>query len=222
MRCFAAITLCAALLSAGCGAKAPSNPQEVPIGAGDASALLWAPPGTPQNPPVLIVLTAPGMQPAYWAPLASLASRDGYSVVVCPSGDQEERLTAALQLATARALDMERCAVVAEGPAARVAMQAIASGAPIQAVAAFSVTMDDLTVGPEAAAQWMQQRPLLLVACENDIQAASAARALKDAAPGYCEIQTYGCSVRGADMLAAAPTLPGQVLAWLKPILLAK
>lgn len=203
------------LLLTGCGGATPSRSPEV-IQLEGGSAKLWRPTAAPSGS-ALLILAAIGTEPEFWAPLAALAANEGYAVAVCAPAPGTPALgfyKDALATGT-RALgpDATRRAVLTEGT---VAFEALETLEEVQAVIAISVaprTAPDTTMRRYAAC------PLLLLTCENDIESANAARALKAAATGYCELQAYACGVRGVDLLTAAPNTPGQILGWLKPII---
>ena len=204
----------ALLLLPGCGGNTPRTPEVLGLDGG--SAQLWRPTTTPTGTQLLI-LAAAGTEPEFWAPLATLAASEGYTVAICapaPGTPAPGFYPRALDTA-ARALgpDATRRAVLTEGTAPFEALETLEE---VQAVVALSVAP---RATPETTMQRYAACPLLLLTCENDIESANAARALKAAATGYCEIQAYACGVRGVDLLAAAPNTPGQILAWLKPLI---
>jgi hypothetical protein len=202
------------LLLTGCGGPTPApNPETVSLGGG--SITLWRPTAAPLGAGLLI-LAAAGTESEFWAPLAALAASEGYTVAVCapaPGTPAPGFYKNALAAAT-RALgpDATRRAVLTEGTAAFEALETLEE---VQAVVAVSVAP---RAAPESAMRRYAACPLLLLTCENDLESANAARALKAAATGYCELQAYACGVRGVDLLTAAPNTPGQILAWLKPV----
>lgn len=215
----------AALLVSACGRRAPAGPAEVPLAPGEAPALLWEPaPQAASNEPVpFIILAAPGTDPRHWDALAAPAAHQGCRVLVCPApaaaaGPPGTAYPARFDAARAAlgGPPAAECVVLAESTAASPLLGHIADGTPLLALIAISPSLDPAA---EAGARNLRGTPLLLIACENDLQAATAARALKDTAATYCELQAYPCGVRGADLLAAAPGLPQQVLAWLRPII---
>lgn len=204
-------------LASGCGRGGPSGPVEVDLGGGVGAAVIWEARGDTKSPTPLIILCAQGSEPRYWDAMASPAAREGFRVLVCPAPATSvdyPRLVAAAQahLGNARTED---CVVIAETAAAGAVLGQAASGTAFAALVLVSAGMEGAS---EDQVKRLGGTPLLLAACENDSQGATAARALKDAATGYCEIQSYACGVRGADLLAAAPNFANQVLAWLKPL----
>lgn len=207
------ILLVLAAFACGCSGPAARGPESLAMPAG--AGLVWRPTTTPTGAQLLI-LAAAGTEPEFWAPLATLAASEGYTVAICapaPGTPAPGFYKNALAAAT-RALgpDATRRAVLAEGTAAFEALETLEE---VQAVIAVSVAPRS---APETTMQRYAACPLLLLTCENDIESANAARALKAAATGYCEIQAYACGVRGVDLLTAAPNTPGQILAWLKPV----
>lgn len=210
--------LLAVIFAVGCGRSTPTGPVETPLAGHGGLALLWEPKNDTQKPIPMIVLSAEGTEPHFWDLLASTAANEGYRVLVCPAsahGGAETMLGAARD-ALGNPVPVD-CVVVTEtGPADEV-LAIAANGTPLGALAFLSPT---LSGAAEDQVKRLDGTPLLLAACENDTQGIAAAYALKAAATGYCEIQTYACGVRGVDILAVAPSLAGQVLAWLKPIMM--
>lgn len=204
--------LLSAGILAGCG-PAERNPRPIALSTGEAR--LWKPTVSALPARSLLILCGPGSVPEYWNALAVAASREGFHVLITPPGITPEAGWAALE---AEGLRDDHRVLLGDGPAGGLALRAAPNVPRLDAVIAFSLTRAETGADPLALLEPLHGMPLLLVACENDIEGAAVAHAVKDAAGGYCELQVYACGVRGADILAAAPNVSAQILAWLKPI----
>ena len=212
----------------GCGRAPDLGPHNVVLRTADEQAQFWPVADPRAAGPGILIFTAPGSDIAFWEGLARAAQTEGYRVLVCPPpkpGTPEELARAYADQYQARARGFHEgndsitpFAIIGEGPGAAAALDLLAAKQDIPAVIAFSTVASDYPREVEDVVRTLTT-PLLLLACENDAQAAQTSQRMKDAAPGYCELQRYACGVRGADLLAAAPHLTQEILTWLRPIL---
>lgn len=210
----------------GCSRAPDLSPRNVTLRTTDEQAQFW-PVEDMRNPgPGLLIFSAPGSSMVFWEGLARAAQAEGYRVLVCPPpapGDAEALTQAYTDQYAAWCRDHEnttRQVFVCEGPALPFANALAVSGGiddRLPAIIAFSPDAQAFNGDLEAHFKTLAI-PLLLLTCENDMQSVQAAQRIKDAAPGYCELQRYACGVRGVDLLAAAPNLTQQILTWLRPI----
>lgn len=200
-------------------------------------------PVSAQRPPGLILLHRYGADSHVWDAFARAAQREGYlTAVVDLRGhgrsvrrgktalDYREMPDAAWNAASAdvraakQALiqagaDPENLAIGGEALGANLALRAARIDPEFQAVIALSPGLEEngIAAGPEIRA--MRERPVLMVVSDGDSYAATSATALKQAAPGFCELRTYAGAAHGADLLAANPAAVSMILGWLETVL---
>lgn len=219
-------------LLAGCARPPDLSPRKVVLRTADELGQFWPVANPRKMGPGLMIFTAPGGDIAHWESLARAAQAEGYRVLVCPPpapGVAETLERAYLEQYGARSRGLHlgggndgstSFVLVCDPPA--LPMAQVLSTFPeaeelIPAVIAFSP--DARNFGEEVEGLFRDMKlPLLLLTCENDPQSLQTAQRIKEVVPGYCELQRYACGVRGADLLAAVPNLPQQILTWLRPI----
>lgn len=243
-RCFCGgISLWAALGSGACRnsrqeALAPPEMRVIEPPSGFQLAT-WCFSPAQTHAPGLVLLHAYRGDHTRWTAFAELAQREGYWVatVDLPGHGQSrmrngipvdaQALTADDWLAVARDLsivkqilltlgaDPDNIAIAGEDLGANLALHAIHQDPQFQAAVLLSPGLEYRGVSTEAVASEMRTRPLLILAAENDAYAAASAEALKNAAPGFSEIQVYAGTAHGADLLTAAPASEELMLHWL-------
>lgn len=194
-------------------------------------------------PPGLILVHRYGADASSWRSFAITAQREGYQIIAPDlrghggSKQQGETrldyrdlsdeqwlaalsdLRAAKTALLAAGADPENIAIVGEGLGAAMALRYVRIDSDIQAVVMLSPALEEKGFDSEADLRTMRERPVLLVATENDSTAAAAATALKQTAPGFSELRLYPGAAHGTDIFAASETASAQVLGWLKAII---
>ena len=224
-----AVALAVALaLLVGCGRAPDLSPRSSVLRTADEVGQFWPVANPRAVGPGILVFTAPGSRIDYWESFARAAQAEGYRVLVCPppnGGTRAEVTKAYVDQYGVRTRgfnqgndSLTNFAIVGEGSGAAAALELLSLDKSIPAVIAFSTVAADYEGEVEGMARALKV-PLLLITCENDAQSAQTSQRIKDAAPGYCELQRYACGVRGVDLLSAAPSLTQSILTWLRPIL---
>jgi len=206
-------------VASGCGDRAPQ--EDAPIaGGGPPRWELYAPLGKVPHPARgLIVVADPDRGASIWEAMARAARADGWHVL---------HITARAHELSPGLANESICfdyapdgpthfVIMGESSMADVAAELARGAQNLRAVVIFSATS-----GPSSALDMYVgetgHTPLLLLAGEGDLGAATAATQLKARSRGYCEAQLYPGAARGADLLATAPSAVHHVLEWLRPL----
>ncbi len=234
------------VLAAGCGPRhvRPHGSEAITLAvAGDTglSASLYRTEshGGAAHPPGLVLIHRPGGDRAVWRPFATWLQQRGYLVVVpdfrpkelvptAPHASAESvrpwdevfpALRAAKQALLDAGADPANLAVAGEGAGAGFAFEYALRDRDMQGVIALS---------PEAGVAGFKAReqvkrlgdcPLLLMVSEADPHGAALARALRQAASGFCELRTFTVAGYGADLLTNSANARAQALLWMKTVL---
>lgn len=111
-------------------------------------------------------------------------------------------------------VDEARTAVVGASIGANMALRLGADRPEVAAVVLLSPGLDYRGVTTEDQLAVYGDRPLLLVAGEDDPYSADSVRALAEAAGG-ATVQMYDAAGHGTNMFAAEPELAGLIIGWL-------
>ncbi len=122
------------------------------------------------------------------------------------------------QTLTALGADPDNIAIAGEDLGANLALQAIHENPQYQAVVLVSPGLDYHGVASETVIRDVRTRPILILAAENDAYAAASAESLKNAAPGFSELQVYAGTAHGADLFASSPASEELALHWLSKV----
>lgn len=112
-------------------------------------------------------------------------------------------------------VDASRTAIVGASIGANMALRTTASQPQVATAVLLSPGLDYRGVTTEDAIPGMGQRPLFIVASDNDTYAANSSRTLADAAGETAVLHTYATAGHGTNMFAAAPDLADRILEWL-------
>ncbi len=191
------------------------------------------------NPPGLLLLHAYGGTHERWRSFAERACGEGY-LVALPDlpGHGESRLRrgetvphqsfrpedwramAADFSVVGRAMceagaNPANLALVGEDMGTTLALLALQHDPQWQAAVLLSPGLEYQGVPAEPAIRELVTRPVLLMASENDAYSASSAETLKNAAPGFSQLEMYSGTAHGADLFVMAPTAEDTALHWL-------
>ena len=233
MRRLICIGTLAAILLTGCGPRnaRPHGPQAITLATEDGqelSALLYA--TTPKEgtarPPGLVLIHRPGGESAVWDTFALWLQQRGYLVVV-PNLKQDvahwDRVLAGLKAAKGALLDAgadpANLAAAGEGGGSSLAFEYALGDRDMQGVIALSPEAGAAGFKAREQMALLKELPLLLMASESDPHGAALAKALQQAAPGFCELRTFTTSAYGADLLTDVPNARDQALLWLQSVL---
>jgi pimeloyl-ACP methyl ester carboxylesterase len=218
-------------------------PTATPLPSTDFSALtvvgaegltLWAsfyPPASASAPGVLL-LHSWGRERGEWASFATRLQENGYAVLALdlrghgesegeaggetPSAVWVEDALQAWEVLAAQAqVDPERTAIVGADIGANLALAAAAAESRVRAVALLSPLQDDQGIPTGEALSAYGERPVLIVASQNDPSAAQVARRLSDLAQGPATVTLYPDAGHGTAMFGPQPDLHVLILAWL-------
>ncbi|HNR33263.1 MAG TPA: alpha/beta fold hydrolase [Candidatus Hydrogenedentes bacterium] len=200
-------------------------------------------PAVSETPPGLILVHRYGARAESWRAFALAARGEGYHCVAFDvrghgasarrgeipldyrAFSHEQWLAAAADArATKEALleagaDPDNIVVLGEGLGAALALRYMRMDSDIQAAVLVSPSLDEKGFDSAADLRALWDRPVLIVAAENDSAAATAATALKQTAAGFCELRLYPGAAHGTDLLAASEAARLQVLGWLQTVL---
>jgi dienelactone hydrolase len=211
--------LCLCLLAAACGggkAEAPGPWQEL----GDSLRYRTLPraQAAPRRAQVLLLHGA-GRGPEVWAGFAEQLAAAGHEVCVL---DLPQQPTAGLAQRLRPLLSADApplCAVIGEGMGALTALEITTADDRIGAAVLLSPPLQGGGVDGLAMMRAFDKCPVLLVATEDDLSAATAALQYKDTAPAFCEVQLYPGNAHGTDIFALKPTAMLMIGDWLRLIL---
>jgi dienelactone hydrolase len=112
-------------------------------------------------------------------------------------------------------VDETRTAVVGASIGANMALVAGVDQPAVRAVVLLSPGLDYRGVAAEDAITRYGERPILLVAAEDDPYSADSARALAEAAQGEAMAQVYPAAGHGTNMFGVEPDLTSLIITWL-------
>jgi pimeloyl-ACP methyl ester carboxylesterase len=112
-------------------------------------------------------------------------------------------------------IDGERTALIGASIGANEALLAAANEPTIRTVILLSPGLDYRGVTTEPAMSTYSDRPILLVASEDDAYSADSIRQLANLATGTAVLQLYENAGHGTAMFAAAPDLSDLIIEWL-------
>ncbi|GMV99105.1 MAG: hypothetical protein AMXMBFR84_02440 [Candidatus Hydrogenedentota bacterium] len=185
--------------------------------------------------PGLILIHGYGRDLNAMTPLALLAQRTGYAVMSLTlrghEGGAYRDFDAEDWLQTLGDIGAARSALEAEGVSAdNMAVIGVDIGANL--ALHFALDQPDIValvmISPGKSLKGVPStglmsaygnRPVLLMASQGDTYAASTCMVLKEEAEGQCEFREYAGTYQGHDLLDGVPTVPDQIMLWLKPIM---
>jgi dienelactone hydrolase len=128
-------------------------------------------------------------------------------------------IAAAKRVLIEQGANPENIAVLGAGIGASLALHYSVEDLDVAAVILLSPSLEDHGFKTNDDLLAYGRRPVLLVCGEDDSSASAACAALKQTAPGFCELRSYAGSARGTDLLVSSPNAIEQVVQWLVPIL---
>jgi alpha-beta hydrolase superfamily lysophospholipase len=167
-----------------------------------------------------------------WATLATQLQQNGYAVLALDlrghgesGGEASPPLDGDLWtddvrrawavMADQPSVDGERTAIVGASIGANLAIRAAAEEEAVRAVALLSPGLDYHGIATEEAMVAYGERPVLIVASEDDAYAAESAHRLAELAQGSQALTLYPRAGHGTAMLGSQPDLPSLILGWL-------
>jgi len=243
-----AVGALALLTGAACG-PVPTAPVTEPVSLrpGDGvilAATLYRPPA--QRPPGLILVHRYGADRHSWDAVASRLREAGYMALAIDLRGHGERtrrqasgqsyrsfttgdwlgaladLRAAKQALVARGADPANVAIAGEDIGANLALHYALQDPDVQAIVMVSPGLDYQGIETEDEIVRLTDCPVLLLAAEEDVYAATSARTLKRGAPVFCELRSYPGSAHGTDLFATSPNALEQVIVWLDAVIATK
>lgn len=182
--------------------------------------------------PAVLLLHMEGDRKESWAPFATELQEAGYAALALDlrgHGESEgERDWAAMPEDASQAwarliaqpeVDPERSAILGAGTGANLALVAAAVEPDVRATVVLSPRSDDPVLGAEEAMEDYGERPVLIVASQDDPESAEFAQALAEAAQGPQALTLYARAGQGTEMFINQPDLTGLILGWLRPYL---
>jgi dienelactone hydrolase len=116
-------------------------------------------------------------------------------------------------------VDPTRTAIIGASIGANLALITGAAEPEVKTVALLSPGLDYRGVTTTDAVKAYGDRPLLIVASQEDTYAAQSSQSLRDLAQGEAQLQMYDGAGHGTAMLSAKPELSGLLLSWLSQYL---
>jgi len=126
---------------------------------------------------------------------------------------------AAVHVLREKGANRDNIALVGAGMGADLVLHYAADRPDIPAIVLISPGLDRHGMSAEKTIVGMGTRPVLLMVASGDAYAASSARALKKAAPGFCELREYNGAAHGTDLLERSLQANEQILLWLSQII---
>lgn len=124
-------------------------------------------------------------------------------------------LRAGTDALVAAGADPENLAVAGEGLGGTLGLLLARIDPRLQAVVMVAPSLEEHGISAESLLRGAREIPVLLLAAENDAYAAASATALKNTAPGFCELRLYPGAAHGTDLFEASPDAQQQVFGWL-------
>ncbi|MGB3715903.1 MAG: alpha/beta fold hydrolase [Candidatus Promineifilaceae bacterium] len=210
--------------------ETPAQPEEVIVEAADGLSLVSTfYPGAGQGPrPGVILLHMNGRQRQDWDAFGRMLAEQGYAALTTDmrghgeTGGQRDWDLAADDLLRIRdyfigreEVDESRTAVVGASIGANMALVIGEEIPDIQGVALLSPGRDYFGVTTEDRVLEYGERPLLLVASEEDTESAITARSLSELALGDVQLEMNEGAGHGTNIFAARPELSEVIIDWL-------
>jgi dienelactone hydrolase len=210
-------------------AAAPT-PEDVSIEAADGLMMAGTfYPGSGDGPwPGVLLLHMNGGRRQDWAEVAPEMAANGYAALAidmrgfgdtggsvdwdAAAGDAQ---AAWAYLAGREDVVESQTAAVGASIGSSMALVAGANEAEINTVVLLSPGLDYFGVTTDDAVVTYGERPLLIVASEEDSLSADSSRALHDLAVGEARLEMYEGAGHGSNMFAAQPELTGLIVEWL-------
>ena len=111
--------------------------------------------------------------------------------------------------------DPENVVLAGEGLGASIALHYASLDDSMQAVIMVSPRLKDGGIDSESLIERLSERPVLLLATEDDAAAYGAATVLDQSAGGFCELRIYPGSATGTDLFAVNQNALELTLQWL-------
>jgi pimeloyl-ACP methyl ester carboxylesterase len=209
---------------------ADTAPKPVDLTAADGVTLkaVYYPPKNPNlRNPALLLLPMLNSGKEAWQEFAGAAQEAGHAVLALDlrghgesGGTQDFGVmdrdvdVAVNWLAGRLEIAGDRIGVVGADLGANLAIRAGSRHAEVKSVALLSPGLDYKGIQTVEALSAYGQRPVIIVAAENDTYAADSARTLNSRALGQHQLQIYPGSDRGTNLLRAQAGLRPMLLAW--------
>jgi dienelactone hydrolase len=185
----------------------------------------------PKNPnlrnPALLLLPMLNSGKEAWQNFAGAAQEGGHAVLaldlrgqgesggVQDFGVMDQDIDVALNwLASRPEIAGDRIGLVGADLGANLALRAGSRHTQVKSVALLSPGLDYKGLTTLEALSAYGQRPVIIVAAENDLYAADSARTLNSQALGQHQLQIYPGSDHGINLLSAQAGLQPMLLAW--------
>lgn len=182
--------------------------------------------------PAVLLLHMEGDRKEVWAPFATELQEAGYAALALDlrghgeSGGERDwtAMTEDISQAWARLVDQpeadpERSVILGAGIGANLALVAAAAEPDVGATVLLSPRTDDHGLGTEEAIEDYGERPVLIVASQDDAESAAFAQSLAEAAQGPQALTLYARAGRGTEMFVNQPDLTDLILGWLRSYL---
>ena len=208
----------------------PAQPEEVIVEAADGLSLAgtFYPGAGPGPRPGVILLHMNGRQRQDWDAFGRRLAEQGYAALSTDlrghgeTGGQRDWDLAADDLLRVRdyfvgreEVDESRTAIVGASIGANMALVIGGDVPDIQGVALLSPGRDYFGVTTEDRVLEYGERPLLLIASEEDTESAITARSLSELALGDVQLEMYDGAGHGTNIFAARPELSEVIIDWL-------
>jgi len=204
--------------------------RRITVAAADGVTLvgdLYPPDDTPA--PGVLLLHMEGGQKEDWASFATRLQEAGYAVLALDlrghgeSGGEVDWAAGPDDVGRAWAVlvaqpevDPERTAVVGAGVGANLALGVAAARPQVRAAVLLSPGLDYEGVSIEERMAAYGERPVLIVASQDDVHAAESAQTLAGAALGEHVLMLYRDAGHGTGMFERQPDLTDLLLGWLQ------
>jgi dienelactone hydrolase len=116
-------------------------------------------------------------------------------------------------------IDAGRIAIVGASIGANLALRGGANHPQVKAVSLLSPGLDYRGLTTQDAVVQYGQRPLLIIAAEDDTYAAQSAQNLNDLALGAARLKLYSGSAHGTNLFSAGVDLTDELFTWLGQVL---
>lgn len=217
-------------LHSGCGPRRPvSVVEELALSStsgGTADGLVVA--AREAGRPGVVLVVPRGTEAEHYRHLLESIEREGYGAAgfSLPNGALEanaslnpvigDLIEAAIQRLIASGSRADRIALAGAGAGATAAAFYAAANRTIEGVILISPALSEQGLRIEVPFASLQDRPVLLLASENDAYAASTARELKAQSQGFCELRLYPGTANGIDLFALHRDSLQQLFQWLQ------
>lgn len=178
--------------------------------------------------PALLLVHMLNSNKEAWQGFATASQKAGYGVLAIDLrghgesggrkfeyGNMENDLDAALSWLTSRPeLNKDRIGIAGASIGGNLALRTASRYAKVKSVVMLSPGLDYRGVTTLDALAQYGQRPVMIVAAENDTYAADSARTLNSQALGQHQLQIYPGSDHGTNLFQAQAGLQPMMLAW--------